>query len=65
MSLVRSFLYLPSGCDGDLASNMWLCVLLGNLLRGVGEAPIQPLGISYIDDYAREDNAAFYIGKSQ
>ncbi|PIO22580.1 hypothetical protein AB205_0208970, partial [Aquarana catesbeiana] len=49
------------GCDGDLASTMWLCVLLGNLLRGVGEAPIQPLGISYIDDYAREDNTAFYI----
>ncbi|XP_018425821.1 PREDICTED: solute carrier organic anion transporter family member 1C1-like [Nanorana parkeri] len=50
------------GCDKDIVSAMWLCVLLGNLLRGVGEAPIQPLGISYIDDYAGEDNAAFYIG---
>ncbi|XP_077324795.1 solute carrier organic anion transporter family member 1C1 isoform X1 [Lithobates pipiens] len=58
----KSRMNTDHGCDGDLASNMWLCVLLGNLLRGVGEAPIQPLGISYIDDYAREDNVAFYIG---
>ncbi|XP_068134121.1 solute carrier organic anion transporter family member 1C1 isoform X2 [Hyperolius riggenbachi] len=53
---------IGSGCDSDFHSSMWLCVLLGNLLRGVGEAPIQPLGISYIDDYAEDANAAFYIG---
>ncbi|XP_072256003.1 solute carrier organic anion transporter family member 1C1 isoform X2 [Pyxicephalus adspersus] len=60
----KSHINTDHGCDsgGDFASAMWLCVLLGNLLRGVGEAPIQPLGISYIDDYAEEDNAAFYIG---
>ncbi|KAG8438528.1 hypothetical protein GDO86_004916 [Hymenochirus boettgeri] len=49
-------------CDKDLGGSMWIYVLLGNLLRGVGEAPIQPLGISYIDDYSSEDNTAFYIG---
>lgn len=41
---------------------MWVYVFLGNLLRGIGETPIQPLGIAYLDDFASEDNAAFYIG---
>ncbi|XP_053552291.1 solute carrier organic anion transporter family member 1C1-like [Bombina bombina] len=50
------------GCDRDVGNNLWIYVLLGNLLRGIGEAPIQPLGISYIDDFASEDNAALYIG---
>uniref|UniRef100_A0A6Q2YNZ0 Solute carrier organic anion transporter family member n=1 Tax=Esox lucius TaxID=8010 RepID=A0A6Q2YNZ0_ESOLU len=42
--------------------SMWIYVFLGNVLRGIGETPVQPLGISYIDDFAREENAAFYIG---
>ncbi|XP_041441700.1 solute carrier organic anion transporter family member 1C1 [Xenopus laevis] len=53
---------LGTGCEKDLGNSMWVYILLGNLLRGVGEAPIQPLGISYIDDYTSEDNTAFYIG---
>ncbi|XP_053319283.1 solute carrier organic anion transporter family member 1C1-like [Spea bombifrons] len=51
-----------SGCDADVESSLWVYVLLGNLLRGIGEAPIQPLGISYLDDYSREEDSAFYIG---
>lgn len=43
---------------------MWVYVFLGNLLRGIGETPVQPLGIAYLDDFASEDNAAFYIGKA-
>lgn len=43
---------------------MWVYVFLGNLLRGIGETPIQPLGIAYLDDFASEDNAAFYIGNA-
>ena len=43
---------------------MWVYVFLGNLLRGLGETPIQPLGIAYLDDFASEDNAAFYIGNA-
>ncbi|KAI4878070.1 hypothetical protein NFI96_011674 [Prochilodus magdalenae] len=50
------------GCENESRLSMWIYVLLGNILRGVGETPIQPLGISYIDDHALEDNAAFYIG---
>lgn len=38
-------------------------MLLGNVLRGIGETPVQPLGISYIDDFATEENAALYVGK--
>ncbi|KAG9345861.1 hypothetical protein JZ751_009017 [Albula glossodonta] len=54
---------LPSaGCVRESSFSMWTYVLLGNILRGIGETPVQPLGISYIDDYAREENAAFYIG---
>lgn len=41
---------------------MWIYVFLGNVLRGIGETPVQPLGISYIDDYAQSENAALYIG---
>ncbi|XP_036036607.1 solute carrier organic anion transporter family member 1C1 isoform X4 [Onychomys torridus] len=48
-------------CEGDTSSSMWVYVFLGNLLRGLGETPIQPLGIAYLDDFASEDNAAFYI----
>uniref|UniRef100_A0A8C6UFT8 Solute carrier organic anion transporter family member n=1 Tax=Neogobius melanostomus TaxID=47308 RepID=A0A8C6UFT8_9GOBI len=49
-------------CDRDSGVSMWIYVFLGNLLRGIGETPVQPLGISYIDDFARPENAAFYIG---
>ncbi|KAL8222294.1 UNVERIFIED_CONTAM: hypothetical protein K2H54_075389 [Gekko kuhli] len=50
------------GCEKQRASYLWLFVLFGNILRGIGEAPIMPLGLSYIDDFAREENSAFYIG---
>ncbi|XP_020012920.1 solute carrier organic anion transporter family member 1C1 isoform X2 [Castor canadensis] len=53
---------LSDECEGDTSSSMWVYVFLGNLLRGLGEAPIQPLGLAYLDDFASEDNAAFYIG---
>lgn len=43
---------------------MWIYVLMGNILRGVGETPVQPLGISYIDDYAQSENSALFIGKA-
>ncbi|KAL0962658.1 hypothetical protein UPYG_G00343470 [Umbra pygmaea] len=51
-----------AGCEGESNLSMWIYVFLGNVLRGIGESPVQPLGISYIDDFAQEENAAFYIG---
>ncbi|PNJ26991.1 SLCO1C1 isoform 5 [Pongo abelii] len=53
---------ISNECEVDTSSSMWIYVFLGNLLRGIGETPIQPLGIAYLDDFASEDNAAFYIG---
>ncbi|XP_054680787.1 solute carrier organic anion transporter family member 1C1-like isoform X2 [Grus americana] len=50
------------GCEKTTNSYMWLFVLMGNLLRGIGEAPVMPLGVSYIDDFSKEENSAFYIG---
>uniref|UniRef100_A0A672Z7W3 Solute carrier organic anion transporter family member n=1 Tax=Sphaeramia orbicularis TaxID=375764 RepID=A0A672Z7W3_9TELE len=52
----------PKGCEGESNLSMWIYVLLGNVLRGIGETPVQPLGISYIDDFASEENAALYVG---
>ena len=42
---------------------MWIYVLVGNLIRGIGETPIVPLGISYIEDFAKSENSPLYIGK--
>ncbi|CAL8328838.1 unnamed protein product [Boreogadus saida] len=50
-----------TACVKDPSSHMWIYVLLGNALRGLGETPVTPLGISYIDDYARAENSPFYI----
>uniref|UniRef100_A0A8C4RIH4 Solute carrier organic anion transporter family member n=1 Tax=Erpetoichthys calabaricus TaxID=27687 RepID=A0A8C4RIH4_ERPCA len=50
-----------SDCDRHSSSNMWVYVFLGNVLRGIGETPVVPLGISYIDDFAKAENSAFYI----
>ncbi|KAJ3591244.1 hypothetical protein NHX12_009190 [Muraenolepis orangiensis] len=51
-----------TSCEGESNLSMWIYVLLGNVLRGVGETPVQPLGISYIDDFASQENAALYVG---
>nr|XP_021529507.1 solute carrier organic anion transporter family member 1B1-like [Aotus nancymaae] len=50
------------GCLKESGSYMWIVVLLGNMLRGIGEAPIAPLGISYIDDFAKEGHSSLYLG---
>ncbi|XP_068436523.1 solute carrier organic anion transporter family member 2B1 [Clinocottus analis] len=37
-------------------------LLLGQLLLGVAAVPIQPFGISFIDDYASRKNSPLYLG---
>nr|XP_046235642.1 solute carrier organic anion transporter family member 1C1-like [Scatophagus argus] len=48
-------------CVKESGSSMWIYVFLGNALRGIGETPVTPLGISYIDDFAKAENSPFYI----
>uniref|UniRef100_A0A3Q1JCP2 Solute carrier organic anion transporter family member n=1 Tax=Anabas testudineus TaxID=64144 RepID=A0A3Q1JCP2_ANATE len=48
-------------CEKTAGSYMWFYVLVGNLLRGIGETPIMPLGVSYVDDFSREENTPFYL----
>uniref|UniRef100_A0A8D0HUL7 Solute carrier organic anion transporter family member n=1 Tax=Sphenodon punctatus TaxID=8508 RepID=A0A8D0HUL7_SPHPU len=56
---------MPSeDCKKKAGSLMWVFVLAGNIIRGVGETPITPLGISYVEDFAKAENSPFYIGKS-
>ncbi|XP_036038097.1 solute carrier organic anion transporter family member 1B2-like isoform X1 [Onychomys torridus] len=50
------------GCEKGSKSHMWIYVLMGNILRGIGETPITPLGISYIDDFAKEGHSSMYLG---
>ncbi|XP_057558578.1 solute carrier organic anion transporter family member 1B3 [Hippopotamus amphibius kiboko] len=50
------------GWEKESGSYIWIYVLLGNMLRGIGETPIVPLGISYIDDFAKEGHSSFYLG---
>ncbi|XP_041488696.1 solute carrier organic anion transporter family member 1A5-like isoform X2 [Microtus oregoni] len=52
----------PEDCEKEIKSLMWIYVLVGNLIRGIGETPIMPLGISYIEDFAKPENSPLYIG---
>ncbi|XP_077565449.1 solute carrier organic anion transporter family, member 1D1 isoform X2 [Stigmatopora nigra] len=48
-------------CEKAAGSSMWIYVFLGNMLRGIGETPIMPLGVSYLDDFSAEENTPFYL----
>ncbi|NXA10918.1 SO1C1 protein, partial [Sapayoa aenigma] len=50
-----------AGCGKEPSSYMWIYILLGNMLRGIGETPVTPLGISYLDDFAKEENVPVYV----
>ncbi|NXJ83706.1 SO1C1 protein, partial [Trogon melanurus] len=50
-----------AGCEKEPSSYMWIYILLGNMLRGIGETPITPLGISYLDDFAKEEDVPVYV----
>ncbi|XP_076796866.1 solute carrier organic anion transporter family member 1B2-like isoform X2 [Arvicanthis niloticus] len=53
---------VEKGCVNGSRSYMWIYVLMGNMLRGIGETPIVPLGVSYIDDFAKEGHSPMYLG---
>ncbi|OXB63339.1 hypothetical protein ASZ78_012914 [Callipepla squamata] len=49
-------------CEKEPGSMLWLFVMFGNLIRGMGETPIVPLGVSYLEDFAKTENSPFYQG---
>ncbi|XP_010614048.1 solute carrier organic anion transporter family member 1A2 isoform X2 [Fukomys damarensis] len=51
----------PAACVKEVKSFMWVYVLVGNIIRGMGETPIMPLGISYIEDFSKSENSPLYI----
>ncbi|GAA6082710.1 solute carrier organic anion transporter family member 2B1 isoform X2 [Tachysurus ichikawai] len=51
-----------SEVHSDANNAVFPILLLGQLLLGIGSVPIQPFGISYIDDYADKKNSPFYLG---
>lgn len=54
--------FLPPACEKAAGSSLWIYIIVGNMLRGIGETPIMPLGVSYLDDFSREENTPFYLG---
>jgi len=56
----------PNTCkteDAKSESNIYLFIVAGFMIAGIGGTPIQPLGYSYVDDHANEHNSALYLGE--
>ncbi|KAJ8417547.1 hypothetical protein AAFF_G00223900 [Aldrovandia affinis] len=50
-------------CGNRTNTNMMYLLLIGaQMLLGIGATPVQPLGVSYIDDHVRRKDSSLYIG---
>jgi len=52
-------------CANKANTNMMYLLLIGaQVLLGIGATPVQPLGVSYIDDHVKKKDSSLYIGKT-
>ncbi|XP_049579190.1 solute carrier organic anion transporter family member 3A1 isoform X1 [Syngnathus scovelli] len=50
-------------CANRTNTNMMYLLLIGaQVLLGIGTTPVQPLGVSYIDDHVKKKDSSLYIG---
>ncbi|XP_071400300.1 solute carrier organic anion transporter family member 3A1 isoform X1 [Centroberyx affinis] len=50
-------------CANKANTNMMYLLLIGaQVLLGIGATPVQPLGVSYIDDHVKKKDSSLYIG---
>lgn len=50
-------------CSNKANTNMMYLLLIGaQVLLGIGATPVQPLGVSYIDDHVKRKDSSLYIG---
>ncbi|XP_068168542.1 solute carrier organic anion transporter family member 3A1 [Antennarius striatus] len=50
-------------CSKKANTNMMYLLLIGaQVLLGIGATPVQPLGLSYIDDHVKKKDSSLYIG---
>ncbi|XP_029951973.1 solute carrier organic anion transporter family member 3A1 isoform X2 [Salarias fasciatus] len=50
-------------CANRTNTNMMYLLLIGaQVLLGIGATPVQPLGVSYIDDHVKKKDSSLYIG---
>ena len=51
-------------CGNRANTNMMYLLLIGaQVLLGIGATPVQPLGVSYIDDHVKKKDSSLYIGE--
>lgn len=51
-------------CGKRANTNMMYLLLIGaQVLLGIGATPVQPLGVSYIDDHVKKKDSSLYIGE--